>query len=176
MRPSSRIGFTNRLSLTLVGRIVVCFALKKPALLLACCVGRDSFRTRKQQAKMKIRASVKRLCEFCYVVRRRAKVFVYCSKNPKARCCTLFIHGMRVVAGDSCSCFELSRLLLRRFRVATCQPRAAALTFHPFFSHCSTSNDNCTTPARGYRPLAAQYQSQMNVHAYHPLRCLRQFL
>lgn len=32
---------------------------------------------------MKIRAAVKRLCEFCYVVRRRAKVYVYCTKNPK---------------------------------------------------------------------------------------------
>ena len=32
---------------------------------------------------MKVRASVKRLCEFCYTVRRRGKLFVYCKKTPR---------------------------------------------------------------------------------------------
>ncbi|WIA16233.1 hypothetical protein OEZ86_007738 [Tetradesmus obliquus] len=32
---------------------------------------------------MKVRASVKRICEFCYVARRRGKLFVICKKNPK---------------------------------------------------------------------------------------------
>lgn len=32
---------------------------------------------------MKVRSSVKRLCEFCRVARRRGKLFIVCSKNPK---------------------------------------------------------------------------------------------
>lgn len=32
---------------------------------------------------MKVRASVKRLCEFCFTVRRRGKLFVYCKKTPR---------------------------------------------------------------------------------------------
>jgi large subunit ribosomal protein L36 len=32
---------------------------------------------------MKIRASVKRICEHCKIVRRRRKLFVICSSNPK---------------------------------------------------------------------------------------------
>eukprot|EP00850_Spirogloea_muscicola_P011110 SM000068S20542 [mRNA] locus=s68:50957:51823:+ [translate_table: standard] len=32
---------------------------------------------------MKVRASVKRLCEFCRVVRRRSRVYVVCSASPK---------------------------------------------------------------------------------------------
>ncbi|KMZ63207.1 50S ribosomal protein L36 [Zostera marina] len=32
---------------------------------------------------MKVRASVKKLCEYCKVVRRRRKVFVRCTSNPK---------------------------------------------------------------------------------------------
>ena len=32
---------------------------------------------------MKIRASVKRICENCKVVRRRGKVYVICKVNPK---------------------------------------------------------------------------------------------
>jgi ribosomal protein L36 len=30
-----------------------------------------------------VRAAVKRICEYCYVARRRGKLFVYCKKNPK---------------------------------------------------------------------------------------------
>jgi large subunit ribosomal protein L36 len=45
---------------------------------------RESERTRdKPIARMKVRASVKRLCEFCYTVRRRGKLFVYCKKTPR---------------------------------------------------------------------------------------------
>jgi len=32
---------------------------------------------------MKIRSSVKRICEHCKIVRRRRKLFVICSANPK---------------------------------------------------------------------------------------------
>ncbi|XP_057858488.2 uncharacterized protein LOC131067477 [Cryptomeria japonica] len=32
---------------------------------------------------MKVRASVKKLCEFCRSVRRRGKVYILCSSNPK---------------------------------------------------------------------------------------------
>jgi large subunit ribosomal protein L36 len=32
---------------------------------------------------MKIRASVKRICEHCKLVRRRRKLYVICSTNPK---------------------------------------------------------------------------------------------
>lgn len=34
---------------------------------------------------MKVRSSVKRICEYCYVVKRRNKIRVYCTKNPKVR-------------------------------------------------------------------------------------------
>ncbi|XP_022971996.1 uncharacterized protein LOC111470644 [Cucurbita maxima] len=32
---------------------------------------------------MKVRASVKKMCEFCRTVRRRGRVYIYCSSNPK---------------------------------------------------------------------------------------------
>ncbi|WOL00163.1 hypothetical protein Cni_G08876 [Canna indica] len=32
---------------------------------------------------MKVRASVKKLCEFCRTVKRRGKVYVLCTANPK---------------------------------------------------------------------------------------------
>lgn len=32
---------------------------------------------------MKVRASVKKLCEFCKTVKRRGRVYVICSANPK---------------------------------------------------------------------------------------------
>ncbi|KAG6551477.1 hypothetical protein Mapa_006900 [Marchantia paleacea] len=32
---------------------------------------------------MKVRAAVRRLCEYCRVVRRRNRVFVLCTANPK---------------------------------------------------------------------------------------------
>jgi large subunit ribosomal protein L36 len=34
-------------------------------------------------AAMKVRSSVKRICDFCKLVRRRGKVFVICSSNPR---------------------------------------------------------------------------------------------
>jgi ribosomal protein L36 len=40
---------------------------------------------------MKVRASVKVMCEGCSIVVRKGKVYVLCSKNPKhkqARCVT----------------------------------------------------------------------------------------
>ncbi|KAK7694695.1 hypothetical protein QCA50_001883 [Cerrena zonata] len=32
---------------------------------------------------MKVRASVKRLCEGCSVVRRKGRIYIICSRNPK---------------------------------------------------------------------------------------------
>ncbi|MCK4807291.1 MAG: 50S ribosomal protein L36 [Candidatus Aegiribacteria sp.] len=32
---------------------------------------------------MKVRSSVKKICEYCRIVRRRGKVHVICSRNPK---------------------------------------------------------------------------------------------
>ncbi|NOQ22117.1 MAG: 50S ribosomal protein L36 [Candidatus Aegiribacteria sp.] len=32
---------------------------------------------------MKVRSSVKKMCEYCRVVRRRGTVHVICSRNPK---------------------------------------------------------------------------------------------
>jgi large subunit ribosomal protein L36 len=32
---------------------------------------------------MKVRAAVRRLCEYCKVVKRRNRVFVLCTVNPK---------------------------------------------------------------------------------------------
>ena len=32
---------------------------------------------------MKVRSAIKRMCEHCYVVKRRGTRFVYCRKNPK---------------------------------------------------------------------------------------------
>ncbi len=32
---------------------------------------------------MKVRSSVKRICEYCRIVRRRGNVLVICSRNPK---------------------------------------------------------------------------------------------
>lgn len=35
------------------------------------------------ESEMKIRASVKRVCEGCKVVRRKGRVYVICSLNPR---------------------------------------------------------------------------------------------
>ncbi|XP_057967481.1 uncharacterized protein LOC131157389 [Malania oleifera] len=32
---------------------------------------------------MKVRSSVKKMCEFCRTVKRRGRVYVFCSANPK---------------------------------------------------------------------------------------------
>lgn len=32
---------------------------------------------------MKVRASVKKICSNCYVVRRKGSVYVYCKRSPK---------------------------------------------------------------------------------------------
>lgn len=32
---------------------------------------------------MKVRSSVKKMCEFCKTVKRRGRVYVICSSNPK---------------------------------------------------------------------------------------------
>ncbi|MBN1619026.1 50S ribosomal protein L36 [Candidatus Dojkabacteria bacterium] len=32
---------------------------------------------------MKVQASVKKICDSCYIVRRDGILYVYCKKNPK---------------------------------------------------------------------------------------------
>jgi large subunit ribosomal protein L36 len=32
---------------------------------------------------MKVRSSIKRICEHCQIVRRRSKLYVICKANPK---------------------------------------------------------------------------------------------
>ncbi|OAY31696.1 uncharacterized protein LOC110630750 [Manihot esculenta] len=32
---------------------------------------------------MKVRSSVKKMCEFCQIIKRRGRVYVICSSNPK---------------------------------------------------------------------------------------------
>ncbi|XP_020227842.1 uncharacterized protein LOC109809031 [Cajanus cajan] len=32
---------------------------------------------------MKVRSSVKKMCEFCQIVKRRGRIYVLCSANPK---------------------------------------------------------------------------------------------
>lgn len=32
---------------------------------------------------MKVQASVKKICEYCKVVRRRGRILIICKKNPK---------------------------------------------------------------------------------------------
>ncbi|KAA0050174.1 hypothetical protein IC582_003936 [Cucumis melo] len=32
---------------------------------------------------MKVRSSVKKMCEFCRTVKRKGRVYIYCSSNPK---------------------------------------------------------------------------------------------
>ncbi|XP_015578028.1 uncharacterized protein LOC8275896 [Ricinus communis] len=32
---------------------------------------------------MKVRSSVKKMCEFCQIVKRRGRVYVICNSNPK---------------------------------------------------------------------------------------------
>ncbi|CAN1120526.1 50S ribosomal protein L36 [Linum perenne] len=32
---------------------------------------------------MKVRSSVKKMCEFCQVIKRRGRIYVLCSSNPK---------------------------------------------------------------------------------------------
>jgi large subunit ribosomal protein L36 len=42
-----------------------------------------SFSTEIREATMKVRASVKPICEHCKVVRRRGVIRIICKKNPR---------------------------------------------------------------------------------------------
>ncbi|KAI4376669.1 hypothetical protein MLD38_014407 [Melastoma candidum] len=45
---------------------------------------------------MKVRSSVKKMCEFCRTVKRKGRVFVFCSANPKHK----QRQGMATIASD----------------------------------------------------------------------------
>jgi len=32
---------------------------------------------------MKVKSSVRRICEYCYMVRRKGRLYVYCRKHPR---------------------------------------------------------------------------------------------
>lgn len=49
---------------------------------------------------MKVRKAVRRLCEACFVARRRGKLFVVCKKNPKHKQRQLF-HSEAAAAGQA---------------------------------------------------------------------------
>jgi len=53
--------------------------------------------------KMKVRASVKRLCGFCKVVKRRGIVFIHCTANPKHK----QRQGFSTLAEAAASCTHL---------------------------------------------------------------------
>lgn len=38
---------------------------------------------RRWEEPMKVRVSAKRICDFCKVVRRKGRVYIICSKNPR---------------------------------------------------------------------------------------------
>ncbi|XP_039812959.1 uncharacterized protein LOC120675815 [Panicum virgatum] len=52
---------------------------------------------------MKVRASVKRLCGFCKVVKRRGIVFIHCTANPKHK----QRQGFSTLAEAASSCTHL---------------------------------------------------------------------
>ncbi|KAG4930157.1 hypothetical protein AAZX31_17G110700 [Glycine max] len=41
------------------------------------------FTSQTLQEAMKVRSSVKKMCEFCQIVKRRGRIYVICSGNPK---------------------------------------------------------------------------------------------
>ncbi len=48
-------------------------------------VGRDTVPqlAQKNDDQMKVRASVKRICENCKIVRRKGRIYVICASNPR---------------------------------------------------------------------------------------------
>lgn len=32
---------------------------------------------------MKVKASVKKRCDYCFIVKRKGTIYVYCKRNPK---------------------------------------------------------------------------------------------
>ncbi|GJN22901.1 hypothetical protein PR202_gb10509 [Eleusine coracana subsp. coracana] len=52
---------------------------------------------------MKVRASVKRLCSFCKVVKRRGIVFIHCKANAKHK----QRQGYSTIAEAAASCLQL---------------------------------------------------------------------
>ncbi|CAO2167254.1 unnamed protein product [Urochloa humidicola] len=52
---------------------------------------------------MKVRASVKRLCGFCKVLKRRGVLFIHCTANPKHK----QRQGFSTIAEAAASCLHL---------------------------------------------------------------------
>jgi large subunit ribosomal protein L36 len=48
-----------------------------------CFTFQSYFRNRDDEATMKVRSSVKPICEHCKVIRRRGVVRIICSRNPR---------------------------------------------------------------------------------------------
>ncbi|XP_076901063.1 uncharacterized protein LOC143555384 [Bidens hawaiensis] len=70
---------------------------------------------------MKVRSSVKKMCEFCRTVKRRGRVFVLCSANPK--------HKQRQGLSTISSCHQPKLQLTSRIsemQIATYKPKDAS--------------------------------------------------
>jgi len=59
---------------------------------------------------MKVRASVKLMCEGCNLVKRKGRMYVVCSKNPKHKQVCCFCFGIEAIFIDIS--FKASRLIL----------------------------------------------------------------
>ena len=56
---------------------------------------------------MKVRTSIKRICEHCRIVRRRSKLYVICARDPK--------HKQRQGYHTSCACCNNNDNIISQF-------------------------------------------------------------
>ena len=63
---------------------------------------------------MKVRSSIKRICEQCKIVRRRGKVYVICPANPKHK----QRQGLSTQAGGETGCFTKKNVFSETFACA----------------------------------------------------------
>lgn len=74
-----------------------------PTVLAKALGRRESERASGGRKKMKVRASVKRMCAFCRVVKRRGIVFIHCTAKPKHK----QRQGFSTIAEAAASCLHL---------------------------------------------------------------------
>ncbi|KAI8565611.1 hypothetical protein RHMOL_Rhmol03G0273300 [Rhododendron molle] len=65
---------------------------------------------------MKVRLSVKKMCEFCRTVKRRGRVYVQCTANPKHKqrqgMSTFAYEGLQAVEDDVSECLIASERIV----------------------------------------------------------------
>jgi ribosomal protein L36 len=82
---------------------------------------------------MKVKGVVKQLCEYCYVVKRKAKLYVYCKKNPKVKARVALIQMSQHTDGMSSNAAQAATNVPRR---ACCEQHGTARgTEMPQFSN-----------------------------------------